>query len=440
MRFVFSRRFYILLALGLIPLVLSWNLPFLRSLVFAFDILLIVLAIVDYFISRKLPEDFQITRSFGRRFAIGDANQVHLKVENAAPRSFQIKLKDEYPPEMILDGKREAAFKVEAQTSADFFYVLTPPRRGSYKFGHTAVRFLSKLGLIWCQADLGAAQAVKVYPNMRRAREMELKALGAQSFLAIQRKSVRRGEGREFESMRDYVRGDELRHISWTATARRSKLITRQYQIERDQTIIIALDAGRLMTGRINDETKFDTAIHASLAMMSACARAGDNCGLLVFGRKVKKFLPPKKGVEHLDAVLEALHDLEPELIEPSYARAFQYIASSTKKRAFVVILTDLVDKESSRELINSLKLLRPRHLPLVVTIGDRDLNATVSEVPKDLKEVFVQSAAEEIIRQRGSALRLVETLGGLALDVTTQTLAPKLLETYLRVKERGLL
>ena len=211
-------------------------------------------------------------------------------------------------------------------------------------------------------------------------------------------------------------------------------------QIERDQTIIIALDAGRLMTGRIADETKFDTAIHASLALMSACARAGDNCGLLVFGRRVKKYLPPKKGVEHIDAVLEALHDLEPELIEPSYARAFQFIASNSKKRAFVVILTDLVDKESSRELINSLKLLRPRHLPLVVTIGDRDLNATVSEIPKELKEVFVQSAAEEIIHQRESALRLVETLGGLALDVTTSTLAPRLLETYLRVKERGML
>jgi uncharacterized protein (DUF58 family) len=440
MRFVFTRRFYILLALGFIPLVFSWNLPSLRYFVFAFDALLIALALVDYFISRDLPAEFTIARTFGKRFAIGDENQVHLRIENPTTQKFHLKLKDEYPPEMVLDGKREAEFTVAAQTSADFYYVLTPPQRGSYKFGKTAVRCLSKLGLVWCQTDAGAAEAVKVYPNMRRAREIELKALGAQSYLAIQRRSVRRGEGREFESMRDYVRGDELRHISWTATARRSKLITRQYQIERDQTIIIALDAGRLMTGRIDDETKFDTAIHASLALMSAAARGGDNCGLLVFGRKVKKYLPPKKGFEHIDAVLEALHDLEPELIEPSYARAFQYIASNSKKRAFVVILTDLVDKESSKELINSLKLLRPRHLPLVATIGDRDLNATVSEVPKELKEVFVQSAAEEIIHQRESALRMVETLGGLALDVTTQTLAPRLLESYLRVKERGLL
>ena len=440
MHFVFSRRFYILLAIGLIPLSLSWNFPMLRIIVFAADALLVLAAIVDYFISRKLPEDFTIRREFSRRFAIGDETEVRLIIENQSPHTFTMQIKDEFPPEMRLVGEREAKLKIEGQTFVRINYGLIPPRRGRYEFGQTAIRFLSKLGLIWCQKNLNQPEAVKVYPNMRRAREMELKALGARSFLAIQRKAVRRGEGREFESMRDYVRGDELRHISWTATARRAKLTTRQYQIERDQTIIIALDAGRLMTGRIGDETKFDTAIHASLALMSAAARGGDNCGLMVFGRRIKKYLPPKKGVEHIDAVLEALHDLEPELIEPSYARAFQFIAANLKKRTFVVILTDLVDKESSKELLNSLKLLRPRHLPLVVTIGDRDLNATVSQIPKELKEVFVQSAAEEIIHQREAALRMVESLGGLALDVTTNSLAPRLLETYLRVKERGLL
>ncbi len=440
MRFVFSLRFYILLILGLIPLSLAWNFPGLKYFVLAYDLLLILLALTDYFISRKLPYDFKITRDFNKRFAIGDETIVNLRVENASERNYYIKLKDEFPPEMILNEKREAEFNAEAQTVSDFYYGLTPPKRGKYQFGKTAVRYFSRLGLVWCQTDLCEAESVKVYPNMRRAREMELKALGANNFLAVQRKSVRRGEGREFESMRDYVRGDELRHISWTTTARRAKLTTRQYQIERDQTILIALDAGRLMTGRIGNETKFDTAIHASLALMSAAAKGGDNCGLVVFGRKIKKYLPPKKGLSYIEGVLEALYDLEPELIEPSYKRAFQYISANSKKRSFIVILTDLVDKESSRELINSLKLLRPRHLPLVVTIGDRDLNAVVSNVPANIGEVFTQSAAEEIILQRQAALRQVETLGGLALDVTTQTLAPSLLETYLRVKERGLL
>ncbi|HEY9285379.1 MAG TPA: DUF58 domain-containing protein, partial [Pyrinomonadaceae bacterium] len=254
------------------------------------------------------------------------------------------------------------------------------------------------------------------------------------------RRAAWRGEGRDFESLRDYVPGDELRHVSWGATARRGKLTTRQYQIERDQTILVALDAGRLMTARIEQETKFDSAINAALALMSAAQRGGDNAGLIVFGRRVGAYVPPSRGREQMDAVLESLHAVEPELIEPSYTRAFEYIAANCKRRALVVLLTDLVDEEGSRELLASLKLLRPRHLPLVTTIADRDLRSALRETPDTLRDLFNQSVAEEITAHREAALRLVERQGGLALDVTTATLAPNLLETYIRVKERGLL
>lgn len=440
MKFVFSARFYALLALGVVPIALSWGVPALTYAAFGFDLFIIGLAIADHRMSRQLPEEIAFRRAFAGRLAIGDPARVSVLIDNDSDRSFRFRIKDEYPSEMLLVDSREAEFVVDSFSTAEFFYHVRPTRRGRYEFGQTAVRHLSRLGLVWCQTSVGEPASVKVYPNIRRAREVELKALGARSFLAVQRRAVRRGEGREFESMRDYVRGDEMRHISWTATARRSKLTTRQYQIERDQTVMIAIDAGRLMTGRIGDETKFDTAVHASLSLMSACARAGDNCGLLVFGRRVEKYLPPRRGAEHIDAVLEALHDIEPEIIEPSYARALQFIASNLKKRSLIVILTDLVDKDSSKELIASLKLVRPRHLPLVATIGDRDLASVVSHAPANVEEMFTQSAAEEVILQRSSALRLVETLGGLAIDVTAQTLAPKLLETYLKVKERALL
>jgi uncharacterized protein (DUF58 family) len=294
--------------------------------------------------------------------------------------------------------------------------------------------------LAWKQTSVNHPDVVKVYPNMRRAREAELKALGARSVVSSHRKTSWRGEGREFESMRDYVRGDELRHISWTATARRGKLTTRQYQIERDQTILIALDAGRLMTARIEQETKLDSAVHASLALMSAAARAGDNSGLMVFGRRIISYLPPSRGRDHLDAALEALHGVEPEMIEPSYARAFEFVSANTKRRSLVVLLTDLVDEEGSKELLTSLHLLRPRHLPLVVTIADRDLKAVVRKTPSTVRELFTQSVSEEIIHHREAALRMVESQGGLALDVTAAALAPMLLQTYMRVKERGLL
>ena len=141
MRFVFSRRFYILLAVGLIPLSLSWNFPVLRSVVLIYDILLAALALVDFYISRKLPAEFTVWREFSKRFAIGDETEVHLKIENLSPDDFRIRIKDEFPPEMILSEKREAEFTVEAQTAAEFIYGLTPPKRGNYKFGKTAVRY-----------------------------------------------------------------------------------------------------------------------------------------------------------------------------------------------------------------------------------------------------------------------------------------------------------
>ena len=286
MRFVFTRLFYVLLALSFVPLSLSWGRPGLRWWTLLYDSLLLLAALTDARTSR-LPSGVRIEREFGGRFSVGAETEVRVNVLNHTQCAVTLIVKDECPPEMRLSGLREGRMRVEAQTSAALVYGLTPPRRGRFVFGHVAVRYLSRLGLVWIQTQAGDPLSVKVYPNMRRAREAELKALGARSLVASHRKTSWRGEGREFESLRDYVRGDELRHISWTATARRGKLVTRQYQIERDQTILIALDAGRLMTARIENETKLDSAVHATLALMSAAARGGDNAGLVVFGRRI---------------------------------------------------------------------------------------------------------------------------------------------------------
>jgi uncharacterized protein (DUF58 family) len=439
MSFVFSRLFYVLLAIGLVPLSMSWGRPALRWVTLAYDVALLLAAVIDARIS-QWPAGVSVVRDFGGRFAVGALTEVSVRVLNDTPRPITLMIKDEYPPQMGLSGLRDGRVQVDARMTASLVYGLTPPKRGRFEFGQIAVRFLSRFGLVWRDLRVGTPVAVKVYPNMRRAREAELKALGARSLVSAHRKTSWRGEGREFESLRDYVRGDELRHVSWSATARRGKLVTRQYQVERDQMILIVLDAGRLMTARIEQETKLDSAVHATLALMSAAARGGDNAGIVVFGRRIKAYLPPKRGREHMDAALEALHAIEPEMIEPSYARAFEFIAANCKRRSLVVLLTDLVDEEGSKDLLTSLKILRPRHLPLVVTISDRDLKAAVRDVPTTVPDLFTQSVAEEIIHQREAALRLVEAQGGLALDVTAAALAPALLEKYLQVKERGLL
>ena len=420
-------------------MLLSWERPWLRWAALAYNLFLLGAALAEWRFS-KLPSGLTISREFGGRFAMGAETEVKLHIQNSSNRSVSMFVKDEYPPQMTLSGTREGRVNIDAQSTATLVYGVKPPRRGRFEFGQAALRFRSRFRLVWCQVNVAEPAAVKVYPNIRRAREAELKALGARSVVSSHRRTSWRGEGREFESLRDYVRGDELRHISWTATARRGKLTTRQYQIERDQTILIALDAGRLMTARIEDETKLDSAVHATLALLSAAGRAGDNAGLVVFGRRIKSYLPPGRGRDHIESALEALHAVEPEMIEPSYPHAFEFIAANSKRRSLIVLLTDLVDEEGSKELLTSLHILRPRHLPLVVTIADRDLKAVVRKTPDSVRDLFTQSVAEEIIHHREAALRWVESVGGLALDVTAAALAPALLETYLRVKERGLL
>nr|MBA2341420.1 DUF58 domain-containing protein [Pyrinomonadaceae bacterium] len=402
-----------------------------------YDLLLFVFIVVDYRVSR-MPEDVSVKREIENRFHLGAETEVRVRVTNNTQRDWTLVLKDEHPPEMRLTSSRESRLPVEAQTIAELRYGLIPPTRGRFTFGAIALRYLSRFGLLWRERRVEGNETVKVYPNIRRAREAELKALGARSLVAAHRRASWRGEGRDFESLRDYVPGDELRHVSWAVTARRGRLTTRQYQIERDQTVLVALDAGRLMTTRVEGETKFDAAIHAALALMSAAARGGDQLGLLTFGRRIGAYVPPGRGREHTDRVLEALYAQEPELIEPSYTRAFEFISSTCNRRALIVVLTELVDEEGSSELLKSLKILRPRHLPLIVTIADRDLKAAVEHAPQNRNELFTQSVAEEIIHQRETALRRVEKEGGLALDVTTSALVPSLLETYIRVKEQG--
>jgi len=197
MRFVFTKLFYALLAVALVPISLSWGRPMLAWVAVTYDLIIIAVAVFDAWNS-KLPKAVSVERHFSGRFAVGAETDVRIEIANHTTRDISLILKDEYPPQMQLFGSREARVEVEAQTSAQFLYGLKPPKRGQFSFGLIAVRHLSRWRLGWCQTTAGEAITVKVYPNMRRAREAELRALGTRSFVAARRKSQWRGEGRDF--------------------------------------------------------------------------------------------------------------------------------------------------------------------------------------------------------------------------------------------------
>ena len=448
---IFTRRFFILFAIGVLPLAAMWTTfaaqPNLKWALLGYDLLLLAAAFADYKLTEK-ESQLEVRRVMPRRFMIGEENEVQLhviaKLAGRFSRAPLFTIKDEYPPELELRGQRLLVAKTKRQRAGEagavVGYKLYAASRGDYAFGNAVLRWRSRLGLIVKQASIPAAESVKVYPNINEAKRYEIHAQRTRQLMAGMRRTRLRGQGREFESLRDYVLGDELRHISWTATARRGKLTTRQYQIERNQNIVVMIDAGRLMTSRIEHLSKLDHAINASLAIGYVATSGGDNIGLLVFNRQVVSYLPPQRGHSQLSAMTEALYNVKAQMIEPSYARAFQYLSQNCKRRSLVVILTDLVDRDASAELLAYTAALLPRHLPLIVTIGDNDLRALVAAEPKTVEDVYKQSVAEELLQQREEALARITELGGLALDVQAGQLSFQLVNKYLEVKERGLL
>ena len=457
---ILTRRFHLLWILGLLPFLLLWYswpggnvtgpaVYLLAGLLVGYDLLLVGLAWLDWR-RTEIPTGWLVTRHLPPRLMLGVENQIRISLKLPVSRSLSITLRDETPVGLELRGAAGAVLQVdpvdEGWASAEMSYGLLADRRGDFQFGDIVLRWPSPRGLLLRQHRFAAAVNARVYPNLVAARRQALAARQQQQLSPGGRLSGYRGQGREFESLREYVAGDELRHVSWTATARRGRLTTRQYQIERNQSIMIVIDAGRLMTARIDRLTKLDYAIEAALTIASLAISNGDLVGLLVFERQVIRYLPPRKGRNgengntRLTDFLEALYNVEPRLIEPSYRRAFDHLTRLCRKRSLVIILTDLVDRDASAELLASAAALLPEHLPLIVTIGDRDLRQLVREEPATVEDVYRQSVAEEMLRQRELALGWIVDHGGLVLDLPAGSLAPGLLQRYLEIKARGLL
>ncbi|MGQ9896186.1 MAG: DUF58 domain-containing protein [Acidobacteriota bacterium] len=436
MHIVFTGRFLMAFAGGLAIFSLGWISPFFLWVGVAFDVALLGAAVFDA-AQVPLQGSFSLRRQCTERFAIGSGNRVTIEVQNHRPVPLTLWIKDEPPPQMQTQ-KREGQFTVPPGGTATLHYELLAPARGRFEFGNVAVRLCSPWGLVWRQISIPAVESVKVYPDFRAAQRQVIESyrLGHPG----KRQQRLRGQGREFESLREFVTGDELRHVAWVASARRGKLVTRQYQIERSQSILLVVDCGRLMTARLGNLTKLDYAVNAALALAYVAVAGGDQVGLLTFTRRVDDFLPPQPGTGQLRAILEHLYKVQPQMIEPSYARAFAYLERHCRKRSLIILLTDVVDADASADLLAHTVTLIPRHLPLIVTIGDRDLRTFVKSSPTSLDEVYAQSVAEELLIQREQALNRIVELGGLALDVPTGQLSVALVSRYLDVKTRGLL
>jgi uncharacterized protein (DUF58 family) len=248
----------------------------------------------------------------------------------------------------------------------------------------------------------------------------------------------RLGEGRLFESLREWVPGDDLRHIDWKATAKRGKVITRQYEAERRQHVLLVLDTGRLLTAEIAGVSRLDYVVQAALELAYTAAQHDENVGVMAFADGVQHFVAPQRGRLGLKRALDVLAVVEPTLVESDYPGAFRYLAARNRKRALTVLFTDVIDRFASDALVANVASLRPRHLPLAVTLRNPELDHVAALRPAVARDAFRKAAAEELLRAREEALGYMRRAGVLVLDVPPERAAQAVVARYLELKRRG--
>jgi len=328
--------------------------------------------------------------------------------------------------------------RIPARGWAETRYRLRSGQRGAFGFGRLQLRMTSPLGLVQRQIRSGDPQGVRVYPDFGAlagyallATDHRLSQIGV-----LQRR--RRGEGMDFHQLREYRLGDSLRRIDWKATSRMHRLISRDYQDERDQTILLVLDCGRRMAAADAETTHFDAALDAALLLAHVGVHHGDAVGAITMAGE-PRFMTPRKGQRSVTLLLDMLYDLQPGLRTPDYYASAVEIMRRVRKRALIVFISNLRDEDDDT-LHPALALLRKRHLVLFASLRERVLTQTLAAPVTDLDAALTHAATADYLQARRASFGRLERAGALLMDVEPQQLAIALVNRYLETKRSGML
>ncbi len=434
-----SRRWLIIAAgFGLIaPLAVWW--PSAVSVLLSVDLLWLGALVLDMAATQS-PKSIDVAREAPAAFSVGRVLPVRYRWRHRGRRQLRILVREELPEPLGGADSPERRLSLPAFRETEELLQVTPTRRGVGEGGTLHIRVEGPMGLSWRQARLELPWTATVYPPLLGASLRALPLGSARRREAGLRNVRRPGEGRLFEGLREWVPGDDTRIIDWKATARRGKPIARQYEDERRQQVLIMIDAGRLLTAEIDGTPRLEAVVAAALQLAHAAVEHDDNIGLLVFADTIQRYIAPARGRRALRAVLEGLAAAEGRLVESDYPGAFRHLAAKNRKRALTVLFTDVIDRTASDALVAHSGTLRPRHLPVAVTLRDPSLEALADARPTLQSAAFDRAAAEELLNAREAALAEMRARGVIVLDVEPASAGAAVVERYYALKRRGVL
>jgi uncharacterized protein (DUF58 family) len=413
--------------------------PSATSIWFLADVAWVLAFLVDaQLVARHDLSSWPVVRDPPPAFSVGRTMPVSYRWNNPADRPIILEVREQYPSQLAFPDQARV-IRLPARGSFLETLNVDPRRRGKSVAGRLFLRIAGPLGLCLRQGLRELPWKVTVYPDIQRAALRALPSQAQRRREAGFRNLRRIGEGRMFESLKEWVPGEDTRAIDWKASGRRGKLMARQYEVERRQHVMIVLDAGRMLTAEIDGKPRLESAIDAALDLAHAAAEHDDNVGLLAFADAVLTYIPPTRGKRALRVVLDALAGIEGRLVEPDYPAAFAFLAARSRKRGLTVLFTDLIDRTASEAVLAQARTLRPRHLPLAVTLRDPAIERLASARPETSAEAFERAAAEELLEARAGALAELRGHGVLVLDVLPDGAARAVVQQYERFKRRAM-
>ncbi|MEQ8686551.1 MAG: DUF58 domain-containing protein [Imperialibacter sp.] len=436
MKLFATKRFYYSIIVLTIGFVASYFFPALfvpvKLVFFAF----LVLFFADFMLLFITRGELTCDRELPERFSNGDDNAVVLKINNSYSFDLQVTALDELPPQFQI---RDLTIRLTASKGGSRMasYSVRPTERGEYDFGNTNLLAATKISLINRRFMVKHDQTVKVYPSFLHLRKYELIAFSQQQSIEGQRKLRKIGHSMEFDHIKEYTPGDDPRHLNWQASARRGHLMINHYIDEKSQPIYNVIDKSRPMKMPFEGMTLLDYAINASLAISDIALKKGDRAGLVTFQHKPDTIVPAQKGTKQMYVLMESLYHEKTAFNEHNFGMLYAQITAKIASRSLLLLYTNFESLYSLERQLKYLKLLNRKHLVLVIIFRNTELDGLITKDAGDLREVYHQAIAQNMLNEKFAILQLLRQHGILSLYTTPQSLTADVVNKYLELKSR---
>ena len=433
-----TQRFYVVMGACVVAYIFSFffsGLYALVNIVFLFSCLLFLVDYIFLFVVFKPP---LAKRKVADRLSNGETNKVGIVITNQMPFTLQAQVIDEVPLQMqernLLIRK-----KVAPKKTIEIIYTLTPSERGNYEFGNIIIFFESQLGFLQKRETLKASESVKVYPSFINLGKYQLMAQATTNEQGSKR--MRKiGQSMEFEQIKDYVGGDDIRTINWKATARKGALMVNNYTDEKSQQVYCIIDKGRLMKMPFYGLSLLDYAINATLALTNICLQKQDKIGMISFSNKMGSVIAADRKPIQRENIMQALYRESTAFLESDYEMLYMQIRNKIKQRSLLILYTNFESLNGLQRQLTYLRSIAKHHLLLVIFFENTELTKLSVAKAENLEDIYIKTIADKLAFEKRLVVKELLKYGILSIISAPQHLTVNTINKYLELKAKQIL